>query len=373
MSQIPRSQFVLKKRQNSAPMVVIPPPGMEEQNVAKAKKSHANGSSNGNGHKNGNFDDDVMIIEEEMFAVVRNEEVIASSPTVVIEQLPSFEQVSPSKKKRSRKSKDSTESKDSDFAKKVEEVVRSAEKAVKASQKLSTEEIVAPIFDEEVEIAATPAETKELKIVKLTCEGLSSLKRRSDRLQNASTIVNLSSFSTSDQSTKIMESDDTLEASVTERRVSGRRSTRPIDDIKFTYRNQNPDESNANATLGSEINDSLLATPGNDRQRHPLNESMENIGSPKRSRLDLSGLFSSFSSPVAMLRNRFKRTNIASTPIIGEVLLNESVESLDGSFGDELEEVELNGNEEVAPAPIETEEELKVITTPIKKSHCVVM
>lgn len=362
MSQIPRSQFVLKKRQNPVPMVTTPLLHAEQQNGNKVKKTE------GNGHKNGSFDNDVLIIEEDMITVVGHEEVVA------IEQSTVPDQVSPSKKKRSRKSKDSTESKDSDFAKKLEKVVKQSEKTPKSSQKLSQDEILTQMFDEEVQVATTPAETKELKIVKLTSEGLSSLSRRSDRLQNASTIVNLSSVSTNDQSTMIIGADETLEASVTERRVSGRRSTRPIDDIKFTYRTQNPDESNANATLGSEINDSLLATPGNDRKRRPLTESMENLDSPKRSRLDLSGLFSSFSSPVAMLRNRFRRTNIASTPIVGEALLNESVESLDASVGDEMQEVDLNEKEEeVAPALVEQEEELKVTTTPIKKSTCVVM
>ena len=324
MSQIPRSQFALKKRQNPSPMVTIPVLDIEHQNVAKNKKSQ-NGS---NGHKNGSLDsNDVVIIDDECFGVVGHEEVVAATEEVVVE--------SPSKKKRSRKSKDSTESKDS-------------------SQKSVVEET-------QGDDATLPE--KETKILKMTFDDLRA--RRSDRLQNASTIVNLSTMSTTDQSTIV--SDETS----TERRVSGRRSTRPIDEIKYTYRSPENANESTNATIGSECNnDSLLATPAADRKRRGLGESTENIDSPKRSRLDLSGLFSSFSSPVAMLRNKFRRTNIASTPVAGaEAPLNESVESLDTTIGEEFKEVELN-KEEIEVAP---EEELKVITMPIKKTSCTIM
>lgn len=336
MSQIPRSQFALKKRQNASPMMTIPVLDIEHQNVNKSKKSHSNGSSNGNGHKNGTFDNDVVIIEDEF--IVGQEEVVAEVP----------EQLTPTKKKRSRKSKDSTESKDS-------------------TMKSTT-------LTEEKQVAEKEEPEKETKVVKMT-EDLLASKRRSDRLQNASTIVNLSSVSSTEGGSVVNEDTPTA----TERRVSGRRSTRPIDEIKFTYRTTNPDDSldaTTNATIGSELNDSLLTSPGFDRKRRPINESMENLESPKRSRLDLSGLFSSFSSPVAMLRNRFKRTNIASTPVAGgvEVLLNESVESLDTTTGEEMKEIDLNAKEvsEVADKN-EEEEEIIVKVTPAKKSSCSIM
>lgn len=105
MSQIPRSQFALKKRQNPSPVVTIPVLDIEQQNGAKTKKSQ-NGSSNG--HKNGSFDsNDVAIIDDECFGVVTHEEVVATEEAVVTHD------ESPSKKKRSRKSKDSTESRES--------------------------------------------------------------------------------------------------------------------------------------------------------------------------------------------------------------------------------------------------------------------
>lgn len=375
MSQIPRSQFILKKRQNPAPMVTIPALAFEHHNVKKASKQQTNGSSNGNGHKNGSGDDDVVIIEDECFAVIGHEEVIASSVAADDHtNVVGIEEPSPSKKKRSRRSKDSTESTESGKAQKT------PEKTNKVTQKAVKDELAAQIAVEEApgEPMSAPAEPKELKIVKLSTDALamSAAKRRSDRLQNASTIVNLSTMSSNDQSTKV--SDETLEtlsetpSSAVERRVTGRRSTRPIDDIKFSYRSQTRDDSfngTTNATMGSDLNsDSLLTTPGTDRKRRPITSSTENIDSPKRSRLDLSGLFSSsFSSPLTLLRNRFKSTTIASTP--NEVLLNESIDSLSAS-GDEMKEIDLKSDEVVEGVEAE---ELEIIITPIKKRACNIM
>lgn len=352
-------------------MVTIPV--LDIENGTKAKKSQSNGSSNGsgNGHKNldknGSYDNDVVIIEDEGFPVVRHEEKVATSAEESIPLL----QFSPTKKKRSRRSKDSTESKES----KDSDLLKKTDEAAKPQSPVKLQEDVIMHVDDQpvVEETSAASETKELKIVKLTSEGLTGSKRRSDRLQNASTIVNLSTVSTSD-STKNID-DETFEASVVERRVSGRRSTRPIDDIKFSCRYQNNDSMNTttNATIGSDVNnDSLLTTPGTDRKRRALHESMENSDSPKKSRLNLSGLFNSFSSPVSILRNRFKRTNIASTPILGgsEALMHETVESLDTSGGDQFIEVDLDEKEELESGD---KEELKVTTTPIKKTSCNVM
>ena len=357
MSQIPRSQFTVKKRQNmEVPMATLPVLDLDQQNASRVKKAH------GNGHKNGSFDsnDVVIISDDDIFAV--HEEVVSS-----MQDAPLIEE-SPTKKKRSRKSKDSTESRESDVSKKTSEAAaKSPEKANnnKSATKVAPKEVAPVAGDTNGEQAAV----KEFKIVKMTSDDLTGSQRRSDRLQNASTIVNLSTMSTTEST---MMSDDTV---TSERRVSGRRSTRPIDDIKYTYRSPNGDDSlngTTDATIGSEFNnDSLLTTPGTDRKRRQqLGDSIENIESPKRSRLDLSGLFSSFTSPVALLRNRFKRTNIASTPIIagGEALLNESVESVD-----EMKEIDLNEKSEAAETADKADEELTVITTPLKKKNCVVM
>lgn len=319
MSQIPRAQYV-KKRQPYNPFEV------DHQNGnSKAKK---NGNSLAEKISD-NLDNDVLIIEENLFPVVEHEEVITS---VEIEE--------PGRRKRNRKSKDSTESKDSDKSKK------------------------------------TNGSSSDTKIVKASFEDFTQRQRRSraDRLQNASTIVNLSTVSTSEITIK----DETISTPTPptgERRTSGRRSTRPIDEIKFEYRTPDLDDSlnvSTNATLGSVgDNESLLTTPGTDRKR-PLNDS-EALESPKRSRLDLSGLFNSFSSPVTLLRNRFRRANIASTPVTGgeSAPLNDSLESLE-----EVAPLEKEDDEKASADDHETEndDELQVITTPIKKrAACIVM
>lgn len=352
MSQIPRSQFALKKqRQHMEVPTAAPLPVLDlEQNGKAAKKN-----GNANGHKNGSFDNDVLIIDEDIFANV--EEVVLTNE----EPRQQFDDLSPGKKKRSRKSKDSTESRESDVSKKTNEKSPDKPSKLSAKKAAQVEQITTP------ESAEVSAEPRELKVIKMTDDG--SRSRRSDRLQNASTIVNLSTISTSEQSK--MLNDETMDStlSVPERRVTGRRSTRPIDDIKFEYRSPNGDDSlngTTDATIGSEFNDSLLNTPAGDRKR-ALNDSSEHIDSPKRSRLDLSGLFGSFSSPVALLRNRFKRANIASTPIAGAALLDESVDTI----APEMNEVELTENPETVAEG--NDDELQVITTPIKKRSCVIM
>jgi hypothetical protein len=323
MSQIPRAQYAVKKRQSYTYEV-------EHQNGnSKVKKS-----GNVVAEKIAdNFDNDVLIIDENLFDVVENEVVITTEE---------IQDSSPGKRKRNRKSKDSTESKDSEIGKSP------------SSRKSSTN--------------GSSQDTK----IKTAFDDFAAKQRRSraDRLQNASTIVNLSTVSTSESTIR----DETLDSNATptgERRTSGRRSARPIDEIKFEYRTTTDldDSLNAttNATIGSEANDSLLTTPGTDRKRH-LTDSNEAIDSPKRSRIDLSGLFNSFSSPVTLLRNKFRRTNIASTPVIaGDVpAMNDSMES--------LEEIKSSKEDETPIEKEEKEEELEVITTPIsKKKACIVM
>lgn len=321
MSQIPRAQYAVKKQQQRNPFEV------DHQNGrARAAKTLAAEKISDN------LDNEVLILDDHLFDVAEHEEVIAEMVSAAADDSES----AADKRKRSRKSKDSTESKDSDRSKK------------------------------------TNGSSAESKILKASFEDFTQKQRRAraDRLQNASTIVNLSTVSTSESA---IIKDDTISSltPTAERRTSGRRSTRPIDEIKFEYRTPDLDDSlnvSTNATLGSVgDNESLLTTPGTDRKR-PLAD-YETMESPKRSRLDLSGLFNSFSSPVTLLRNRFKRANIASTPIAGggdTVALNDSLESLEELAAPVEKEQE-------KPTEVEQEEELHVTTTPIKKRACIVM
>jgi hypothetical protein len=326
MSQIPRSQLALKKK---------------SEQTASVKK-HTNGSSNGH-----TLDKDIIIIDDEFTAIpVGREEVIEQQELPPPSQ--KVDETSPMKKKRGRKPRESRDSDTSETSKKSE-----------LNNDDITEEILKAISAEDFTPEASPKQ--ELPSTKR--------KTRAERLQNASTIVNLSSISTAeDQSTK-MSNDVTLETpSKPERRVSGRRSTRPIDDIKFSYRSpENNDSMDAttNATIGSELGNSIIETPAKRRATDSIDDD-EVVESPKRSRLDISALFSNFTSPVSLLRNKFMRANIASTPKVGLDVLNDSEISLNASS--ELKEVDLNAEEAKEGA-----DDIKIIVKPLKKSTCSIM
>lgn len=149
---------------------------------------------------------------------------------------------------------------------------------------------------------------------------------------NASTIVNLSTVSEGGQSsaTESNETSPSLDFNRPLRAISGRRGTRPISDILFTYRKStemNDSASSLNVTIGSEIhNDSLRtpAAPGSSRKRKAMTpestsdalDVKEVIESPKRTRLDFSGFLGMVSSPVTMLKIRLSRVRLqSSTPV----------------------------------------------------------
>lgn len=366
MSQIPHSQLALKKR--ALPVV------FDNETSNKPGRKSRNGSSNShkteNGDKsNGNdkSDKDIIILDDEYVSIpIGREEVVEEQQT---------DEISPLlKMKRGRKARGSTNSRESsEFASpKTEEVPKSTEPTPKKEE--AQPESNAQNEEQVVPEELPETSPKETKVVKLNSDLLPvSSKRRSDRLQNASTFVNLSTVSTMDQSTKVSnDTEMTIETPITERKLSGRRSTRPIDDIKFTYRSPDPDESVANATIGSEVGENLLETPQTDRKRR-IN-SMENIDSPKRSRLDISALFNNFYSPVTMLRSRFSRANLASTPKVGDIL-NETASSIDISDS-ELKDVDLNEKSEEMKEEkkVEGSGTLKFIVKPAaKKSVCSIM
>uniref|UniRef100_A0A182QIU8 Uncharacterized protein n=1 Tax=Anopheles farauti TaxID=69004 RepID=A0A182QIU8_9DIPT len=117
------------------------------------------------------------------------------------------------------------------------------------------------------------------------------------------------------------------------RSISGRRSTRPISDIKFTHHRRSTDQHNdsfssLNVTVGSEVdnNDSLLRTPlSASRKRKDMTPESTSGGladggavdSPKRARF--SGFFDLVSTPVTMLKNRLSRVMLQSTPCMLDV------------------------------------------------------
>lgn len=213
-------------------------------------------------------------------------------------------------------------------------------------------------FDEEKEL-------KQTKVVKLTADvlssGTASSTRRSDRLVNASTIVNLSTVS--DQSSKTVDDICETNYNVSSNKVSGRRSTRPIKDICFSYRSLDASlDSSVNATVGSEIHSSCLMTPAGFKRQIGSNES---IDSPKRARLDFSGFLSTLSSPVTLLRNKFKNAQIQS-----------STPNRDEDFQEISSEEKLSASEEGGKETVEDDQ--KVVsqfedTENPKRHRCIIM
>lgn len=183
--------------------------------------------------------------------------------------------------------------------------------------------------------------------------------RRSDRFQNASTIVNLSTVSERSNSSADRSFGQHL------RTISGRKSTKPFESYrKFEF--DSSLSSSMNATVGSEQNSSFR-TPFKgvkrtaDEPDHEMDDETKRIETPKRVRLDFSGLLGFVASPVTMLRNRLQRTNLQCSTPNGKT----TVEKL------EIEELENNQMdvESVASSDtaIEAEENVDLVEDDLKK------
>ncbi|XP_059611230.1 neurofilament heavy polypeptide-like [Phlebotomus argentipes] len=226
-----------------------------------------------------------------------------------------------------------------------------------ASIVLQPDEVSGALFD-----SPRPNKTpgKGLKGVATPNRARISPFRKSERLQNVSTAVNLSTVS--EQSNEVAPSPPVDQSFGSLRHVSGRRSfsNRPL--REFTFQNAHRESyrklpeayddsiSSVNATVGSEIHSDSFRTPivasvkGRKRELTP-HDSDDDIRivdkTPgKRARLDLSAFLGFMASPVTLLRNKFQRANIqSSTP-------NQSfvVEELGKDAGDK--EVDLNCSKE---------------------------
>lgn len=154
--------------------------------------------------------------------------------------------------------------------------------------------------------------------------------RVNEATANASTVVNLSTVSEGQNSApESNEASPAVDFNRPLRTISGRRTTRPISDIHFTYRKSvdlNDSLSSLNVTVGSEIHNDSVRTPapGSSRKRKAMTpestsdalDVKEVCESPKRGRLDFSGLLGIVASPVTLLKNRLSRVRLhASTPV----------------------------------------------------------
>lgn len=374
-----RNQLSLNGNKKAKPVVVVDVESNGQNKNETSQKSAQNGVEKKNGNEVIVLDEDDIPLSYHKKTPTKDEKPVQNNNDVVTA---SESRGSTPSKKRGRSKVDSPKPK-------IDEPEVLA--AVFAEENL---------FDEEKKPKTTaqpPAQQTqpETKVLKLNNDILAAAKRRSDRIQqNASTIVNLSTVSVSEMTAKTdatneMEVD--ISASyVPGRKVSGRKNTRPIKEIQFSYRTRNLDDSlnsSVDATRGSEINTSAYpATPGSFFERKRA-LSDENIESPKRARLDFSGLFYAMASPVTLLRNKFKRTKIqSSTPnknddiepsldesdvSIEEKEISEKKEDMEKEIEEkESSEVPAEKNEEAENA---NEKESEQVAEPVPKKRCSIM
>lgn len=153
--------------------------------------------------------------------------------------------------------------------------------------------------------------------------------RKSERLQNVSTAVNLSTVS--EQSGEVAQSPAVDQSFGSLRHITGRRSmtNRPLREYTFqsihreSYRKLDDDSiSSVNATVGSEIHCDSFRTPivasvkGRKRELTPQDSDDDILivdktpAASKRARLDFSALLGFMASPVTLLRNKFQVSGI---------------------------------------------------------------
>lgn len=154
---------------------------------------------------------------------------------------------------------------------------------------------------------------------------VSPFKTATERLQNASTIVNLSTVSEqSTESASVAASPAVAYDSPVKPptgRVSGRRNTRPINEIKMLRpkTTANDSTSSTTANLGSPVHNDSLRTPiisrliGRKRAGTPERDDIHVDSPSKRARIDFSGFLGYVTTPISNLKNRLSRIGLTSS------------------------------------------------------------
>lgn len=154
---------------------------------------------------------------------------------------------------------------------------------------------------------------------------ISPFKMATERLQNASTIVNLSTVSEqSVETTSAVNSPaPTVDSPVKPPtgRVTGRRNTRPIKEIKMLHPkiSANDSTSSMTANLGSPVHTESLGTPiisqiiGRKRAGTPEHDNIHVDSPSKRARIDFSGFLGYVTTPISNLKNRISRIALTSS------------------------------------------------------------
>lgn len=235
---------------------------------------------------------------------------------------------------------------------------------------------------ESIRVSDSPMPAKDAKLLKLSQGPPTSVSRnkRSEKLEDASLVVNLSTVS--ELSNESTGNSTPVERSYSLRHITGRRSTRPLREISFDFRMREsyykiPNEfsdSNTNETSSSE-------SPRVDGQfKRSIDD--DETASPKRSKYDF-GLFDFVTSPVKKLGAKFSRTRLStSTPnkLIVTEEIPSGIEAEHFVSDEDMATIELNPVDDVDEKKMEmdtdtipADEEAPIEVHEPSKSRCVVM
>lgn len=199
---------------------------------------------------------------------------------------------------------------------------------------------------ESIRINDSPMPAKDSKLIKLSQAPPMSASRsqRSDKLDDASLVVNLSTVS--ELSNESTNNSTPVERSYSLRHITGRKSTRPLREISFDFRMRESYYKIQNEFSDS-ISNNVTSPSDSPRISGQLKRSIDDveIESPKRSKFD--NLFEFVSSPVKILGAKFARTKLStSTP-------NKLIVSDEISSGIEAEKIQKFASEEETAATVE--------------------
>lgn len=233
---------------------------------------------------------------------------------------------------------------------------------------------------------------------------ISPFKTAAERLQNASTIVNLSTVSeqstesTSAAASPVVNYDSPVKPPTG--RVSGRRNTRPIKEIKMLHPtiSANDSTSSITANLGSPVHNDSLRTPiisqliGRKRAGTPEHDDIHVDSPSKRVRIDFSGFLGYVTTPISNLKNRLSRIGLtSSTPraleiedniadvsameteeaAAGKNDVSQAVEATESAVENEIEDIKADNAEKLTEnTDIETTDPP---TPPRRRSVCNIM
>ncbi|XP_037026579.1 uncharacterized protein LOC119067587 isoform X2 [Bradysia coprophila] len=240
---------------------------------------------------------------------------------------------------------------------------------------------------ESSKITDSPMPAKDSKLLKFSQAPPMSASRnkRSDKLEDASLVVNLSTVS--ELSNESTNNSTPVERNYSLRHITGRRSTRPLREISFEYRKHesyyNKERNNETADSISNVN--VTSSSESPRVGGQFKRTVDDdeVISPKRSRFDF-GLLEFVSSPVKKLGEKFSRSRLStSTPnkltAIEVIPSGIEAEHFAAEDDDEIAPIELNAVDDVVEkkmaidTELPAEDEAPIEVHEPSKSRCSVM